>query len=119
MSAVIDSYPSGEAFLESWIAGKYDLVILDIYLFEQNGIAVAEKIRETDYEVRIAFCTSSNEFASETYAVGAKDYLHKPITVEKVSRLLEKVDMAQIEHSRSILLSDGTSLRCRNVVYAE
>lgn len=117
--AAVDTYCSGEEFLESFTAGKYDLVILDIYMDGQNGVAVAEKIRDTDAEVRLAFCTSSNEFATETYAVGAKDYIQKPITAEKVERLLKKVDMSQIEKNRTVLLPGGTSVRCRDIAWAE
>ena len=115
----IDTYPSGEAFLHAWTAGAYDLIVLDIYMERRNGIAVAEQIRQTDQSVQIAFCTSSNEFAAETYAVNARDYLQKPITAEKVTRLLHKLDAAQIEQSRSVLLPDGAALRCRSVIYAE
>ena len=115
----IDTYPSGEAFLQAWTAGAYDLIVLDIYMERRNGIAVAEQIRQTDQSVQIAFCTSSNEFAAETYAVNARDYLQKPITAEKVARLLHKLDAAQIEQSRSVLLPDGAALRCRSVIYAE
>lgn len=118
-NAAIDAFSCGEDFLSAFTAGKYDLIILDIYMSEQNGVAVAEKIRETDAEVRLAFCTSSNEFATETYAVGAKDYLQKPITAEKVGRLLKKVDISQIEHSRSVLLPDGATVYCRRIRWAE
>ena len=50
-------------------------VFLDIYLKDWLGIDIARKIRETDREVYLVFCTSSNGFASESYEVNARDYL--------------------------------------------
>lgn len=116
---IIDTYRSSESFLAEWHPGKYDLVILDIYMNGQNGIEAAGKIREKDPEVRLAFCTSSNEFAAETYDLDAIDYLKKPVTAERISRLLRKADLEQIERSRCVTLPDGTPLACRGIVCAE
>ena len=93
----IDTFESAEEFFADWSAGKYGLIVLDIYMGDANGITAAERIRETDSDVRIAFCTSSNEFATETYGVNASDYLQKPITAEKVARLLQKANFEKIE----------------------
>ena len=38
---------------------------------ELTGIDVARLIREKDKEVKLVFCTSSNEFAGESYEVNA------------------------------------------------
>lgn len=115
----IDTFHSSEDFFNAWSAGKYGLIVLDIYMEGMNGISAAERIRETDSDVRIAFCTSSNEFATETYAVNARDYLQKPITAEKVARLLQKADIEQLEREYTVQLSDGTPIICRSVVYGE
>lgn len=115
----IDTFESAEEFFADWSAGKYGLIVLDIYMGDANGITAAERIRETDSDVRIAFCTSSNEFATETYGVNASDYLQKPITAEKVARLLQKANFEKIEKERAVQLPDGTYLRCRNIIYVE
>ena len=36
-----------------------------------TGVDVARKIRETDHNVRLVFCTTSNDFANESYEVAA------------------------------------------------
>ena len=115
----IDTYPSGEEFLSRWQAGKYDLIILDIYMEKQNGVEVAQVIRQTDENVRLAFCTSSNEFASETYAVNARDYLQKPITAEKITRLFRKLELEKMELSRLVSLPDGHRVMLRSILYTE
>ena len=68
--------------------GAYDLVVLDIFMGKMTGIEVAEKLRETDKSVHIAFGTSSNEFASESYDLNACYYLCKPFQADKVKPCL-------------------------------
>lgn len=58
-------YPSGEAFLAAWTPGMCDRVILDIFMGGVTGMDVAREIRRSDREVKLVFCTTSNEFASE------------------------------------------------------
>lgn len=57
-SCQIDTFSSGESFLSCWQMGAYDLVVLDIFMGKMTGIEVAEKLRETDKNVHIAFGTS-------------------------------------------------------------
>ena len=67
----IDNFSSGEEFLSRFTAGLYDLVVLDIFMGDLTGVDVARKIRETEHNVRLVFCTTSNDFASESYEVAA------------------------------------------------
>lgn len=64
-------FHSGKEFLSFWKPGSYDLVILDILMDTLTGIDIAREIRKIDSEVRLVFCTASNEFASESYEVNA------------------------------------------------
>ena len=74
-SAGIAAFPSGEDFLAGWEAGRFDVILLDIFMESLTGMDVARKIRETDGQVKLVFCTTSNEFASESYEVNACYYL--------------------------------------------
>ena len=113
------SFSSGEAFLETWKRGEYDLILLDIFMDGILGIDVARKIREEDEDVRLVFCTTSNEFACESYEVGANYYLHKPISETSFAKMLEMINLAQYELNRFIYLPDGQRLVLRNVIYSE
>ena len=88
----IDLYQSGEKFLIKWKTGMYDIVILDIFMDTLSGVDVAQKIRETDNEVKLVFCTTSNEFASESYSVNASYYLCKPIMNTSIWIKIEKIN---------------------------
>lgn len=115
----ISEFESGESFIASFKEGLYDLIVLDIYMGELTGMEVAYRIRNVDENVIIAFCTSSNEFASESYEVNAKHYLRKPITEESVSKMFRRFDLDLIERNRVINLPDGKSVMLRKILYTE
>ncbi len=116
---VIDTFASAEKFLECTEKGKYDIIILDIYMNDMNGIDVARRIREVDENVILAFCTSSNEYASQSYEVDARFYLQKPISKEKVSTMLRRFNLEKLERNKRIRLPDGSQVPLRQIIYAE
>ena len=118
-SCQIDTFSSGESFLSLWKSGSYDLVVLDIFIGDMTGIEVAKKLRESDKNVHIAFGTSSNEFASESYDLNACYYLCKPFCADKVGAMLDRINTHEIELMRSVKLADGQSVILRNVIYID
>ena len=79
-------FSTGETFLSVWKPGMYDIVFLDIFMDQLTGVDVARQIRKTDASVKIIFCTTSNEFASESYCVDASFYLVKPFSQNMVTK---------------------------------
>lgn len=117
--ADVFTFPSGESFLKAWADNSYDLILLDIYMEELLGVDVARKVRETDLDVRIVFCTTSNEFASESYEVGANYYLQKPVSATSFQRMLGMIRLDNYEENRFITLPDGQKIVLRNITYTE
>ena len=117
--AEVSMFSSGESFLKEWENNTYDLILLDIYMEEMLGVDVARKIRETDFDVRIVFCTTSNEFASESYEVGANYYLQKPVSAASFQRMLKMIRLDDYEMNRFITLPDGQKIVLRNITYTE
>jgi DNA-binding LytR/AlgR family response regulator len=87
--ASIDEYESGEQLLKSDIS-KYNLIVLDIFMEELNGIETTKKIMKVNNNVSVIFCSTSNEFAQESYDVDALRYLTKPVSKEKLFLTLDK-----------------------------
>lgn len=116
---VIDVFESGEAFLAKWYADTYDIIILDIFMDELSGVETARKIRETDQTVRLVFCTTSNEFASESYEVNAKYYLHKPIDPEGIAEMFRRLNLDALERTKAITLPDGYPVVLRSILYTD
>ncbi len=115
----IDSFLSSEALFAHFFRGAYDIIFLDIYMKDETGIDVARKIREKDQDVILIFCTSSNEFAAETYEVGARYYLNKPPSKEKLAAMLKRIDLLSIEKNRSVTLPNGFVCPIRHLIYTE
>jgi Response regulator of the LytR/AlgR family len=93
----VTRYGSGGAFLASHPADKYDLVFFDIYMGDITGVEAAKALREMDDRCGIVFTTTSEEFRSEAFDVGATQYLLKPVNEEKVFRILQK----RLSHRKS------------------
>ncbi len=115
----IDVFESGEEFLASFTHEKYNVIILDIFMGGLNGIDVAKRIREKDEDVMLVFCTSSNEFASESYDVNAKYYLQKPVSAESVYAMLKRLNLSELEQNARLRLPNGYRCLLRNVIYSE
>lgn len=117
--AIVRTFSSGEEFLDHWTYGEYDLIILDIYMDKLTGIDVARKIRQKNADVRLVFCTTSNEFAGESYELGIHYYLHKPIDETGFTRMLKAIRLSDYEEQKFITLPDGQNIVLRNITYTE
>lgn len=115
----LDLFASAEELLAQWTPNAYDLVLLDIYMGAMTGVEAAHILRAADEDVRLVFCTTSNEFASESYAVGASYYLHKPYSAADVRRMVTRVRPKNYDLTRYILLPDGQKLILRDIIYTE
>ncbi len=113
----VDCFSGSADFLAVWCAGCYDIILLDIFVDSLSGVEIAQKIRETDPEVALVFCTSSNEFAAQSYEVNARYYLLKPITPEKLNVMFQRLDLEKLEAARSIQLPDGYRFLLRKLIY--
>lgn len=84
----IDSFESGEAFLESDF-DKYDLVFMDIYMSGITGMETAKRLYNENKRTKIVFCTTSSDYGVESYDVEAIRYLLKPIEEDRFFAVLD------------------------------
>ena len=120
----VTAFQSGDELLKA-IAGRrsFDLLILDIYMGEPDGIAVAKQVREHDKVCSIVFATNSREEAILGYGVHALQYLIKPIRAETLAATLELVIedyLARVGTSLSIENRTGVyQVLLSDIVFAE
>ena len=115
----IDSFYSGEEFLEDYTPGGYDLILLDILLSGITGIDVARVIRSHHDPVMIVFISSSNDYASQSYEVKASHYLQKPVSKKDIRAMLSEIGFSKLKNCRSIKLPDETKLLLSDIVYTD
>jgi DNA-binding LytR/AlgR family response regulator len=82
-------FNDGEEILERYGNG-FDIILMDIQLQYLDGMKTAEGIRQQDSEVVIIFITSTPQYAIKGYAVGAMDYILKPVSYFALSQRLDK-----------------------------
>ena len=95
-------FRSGEAFLEQYRPGAYQILILDIFMKRITGMDVAKRVRAEGDPCKILFLTTSDDFAVESYDVGASYYLLKPLSEEKLLRGLT-ICLKGLEQDRKFL----------------
>ena len=86
---------------------KYDLIFLDIYMNDSQGIEVAQTMRNNGYKNEIVFHTSSKDFALDGYKVHAFDYLVKPIQVDEIEDVLQKYIDLRMKQEKTLTILDS------------
>ena len=68
----------------------YDILFLDVEMKHLDGMETARRVRELDKDVIIVFITNMAQYAIGGYAVGALDYVLKPVPYFAFSQQLQK-----------------------------
>lgn len=84
----IVSFTNGEAFLDAMKQERFSIVFMDIYMQEMSEIAAALKMRERDNVRILIFLTSSTDFMPDAFSCHAFEYIVKPLTEERVHKVL-------------------------------
>lgn len=91
-----DYYKNGEELILALKDGaSYDLLLLDIFLEQVNGVDTARSARKYLPHVQIAFLTSSRDYALDAYDLDAIHYLMKPVDREKLGVDIYLSDIAE------------------------
>ena len=112
----------GSSLLGGALSG-YDIIFLDIMLPGLTGMEVAERIRAGDPDVVLVFVTNAAQYAIKGYAVGALDFVLKPVNpYEFLVKLERALERAAQRRQRPITLqtADGVQvLSSRDILYVE
>lgn len=119
----ITEYTCGESLAADYEDGDgdFDLIFLDIFMGELDGIATAKKIRLYSEKVPLIFLTTSPDFALEGFSVWAMGYLLKPLVPEQATSLLNRFlreNCAKTQKSLPIRMGTHVErLPVREIVY--
>lgn len=86
ISARVDQYETGNAFVSQLDARQYDLVFLDLIMPGLNGFEVLIKMREQEYPapVIVLSAISQREAVLKVLSAGVKSYMIKPLQPDAI-----------------------------------
>jgi len=98
-------FASGEEFLQHFSPGHYAFIILDIYMYELNGMEVAKNVAAQDKNCNIIFLTTSTEHVLSGYSVHAAGYVLKPLA-ENNQQLCQAIKycLGKVQLSEALLI---------------
>ncbi|WP_339220988.1 response regulator [Paenibacillus sp. FSL H8-0332] len=92
---ITGKYTSARLGLAHLEQEKADIVFLDIGMPEMNGLEAGEYIAGLDRSTRIVYITAYSEYAIEAFELNAADYLLKPVTSQRLSKTLERLEVGK------------------------
>ena len=124
LAVKLSVFSSGRELLDAAEeGGGFDLCVLDIVMPELSGIDLGLNLRKLGFNGAIIFLTVSPEYAVDSYAVRAFDYLMKPVEPERLFTALDQA-VAVLEKRKSACVAVRTREGVRRVqldeiLYAE
>ena len=91
----VTEFADGMEILEDY-RPQFDIIFLEVEMKHRDGMETARRIRERDGGVLIVFITNMAQYAIRGYAVGALDYVLKPVPYFAFSQQLLKA-VARLE----------------------
>lgn len=85
----VTEFTDGMEILEDY-RPQFDIIFLDVEMKHLDGMETARRIRERDGGVLIVFITNMAQYAIRGYAVGALDYVLKPVPYFAFSQQLQR-----------------------------
>lgn len=103
--------------------GKFDILLMDIFLPGIHGIEAARQLREDKNNCQIIFLTTSRDYAVEAFAVNAVHYILKPYSVPDFFDAMDKAVGKAAENDKQYLkiINRGNvyALDLKAVLYVE
>lgn len=99
ISSVVKDYEitkaaNGKEALTAYALNAPDMVLLDIEMPEISGIDVLKAVVEVDHSAYVVMLTSHTnaDIVREAVSIGAKGYIAKPFSKEKILQHLKQMD---------------------------
>jgi two-component system, chemotaxis family, chemotaxis protein CheY len=90
---VVGEAANGGEAVEQYKAVRPDIVTMDIVMPQMDGIEATREVLKIDSKAKIVMCSALGQEALviESIAAGAKDFIVKPFSAEKVLKVLDSV----------------------------
>jgi DNA-binding NtrC family response regulator len=117
---VVEAGSGGEALLQ--FRAGVDLIILDHWLPDIDGLALLRQIRQADSDATVIMMTASHsvEMVCAAMKVGAFHYLSKPVRIEELLAQVEHgLETARLRREVKVLLAERSQPYCLERIVGE
>ena len=99
----------------------FHLLLLDIRLARENGVELANRLREWNVDCSIIYITSYDEYMSGSFATHPLEYLMKPVDEERLEKAIQWDLQKNYRPEQLALPVKGGSRRveAKDILYAE
>ena len=105
----VDKFSSGKDFIRKVKTGSfYDLVFMDIYIGEENGMDVIRSMQEFTPSTQVIFSTASKDHAVEAFDLNAAGYLVKPYSEADVVKVFARAGLRRERSAETVMIRSGT-----------
>ena len=95
-------FSTGTEMIERIRSGVfYSLIFQDVYLEKENGMEIAQIVKQLSPDSQIIFVTTSLDHAVDAFKVQAADYLVKPCSETEIVKAFARVNMRIHDNSPS------------------
>lgn len=91
LSCKVDCYANGNELLQNAPLNHYQLILLDIYLTDVNGVDLARQLL-SDTNASICFCSSCPDFAVDAFQLNSIHYILKPAKYEDIQQIFKRCE---------------------------
>ena len=118
---VVDTATDGEMALQKMAEQRYDMILLDVRLKEENGWELVRRFKQVQREVAVVLFTSDYEVErlTDVFGVGVEDYLEKSSDIGILANRLKALHYRFVKSGTTGVLPDCFrsifSCECRNL----
>jgi signal transduction histidine kinase/DNA-binding response OmpR family regulator/CHASE3 domain sensor protein len=93
-------------------------ILLDIQLPVKDGLTIMDELKKNSVTRHIPIhIVSSFEVKKESISRGAIDFVNKPITVDQMASVLEKIEKAMTTGSKKVLIVEDNTYHAKALAY--
>ncbi len=99
---------------------EYDLLLLDIFFDNENGMSYAKEFRRNNQNTDIIFITTAKEYAIESFDVDPIYYILKPLDSDKLEEALNRYMKKHMMDNVCFTSSNGViKVKLNEILYFE